>query len=147
MVRTCAEAMLIEVVDEETDPPQTRIRQFLSRGELDKIVYTWADEMQFEQMCSPAVLARIFDAFDTDGDGVVSEVDLNGHISSLIAGRIGLSGEPGNREERVFGATTDGATDTEDDAVNLDTVPSEWPVESALNAVRNQVAVDSATLL
>ena len=48
MVRTCAEAMLIEVVDEETDPPQTRIRQFLSRAELNKIVYTWADEMQFE---------------------------------------------------------------------------------------------------
>ena len=45
MVRTCAEAMLIEVVDEETDPPQTRIRQFLSRSELNKIVYTWADEM------------------------------------------------------------------------------------------------------
>ena len=87
MVKTCAEAMLIEVVDEETDPPQTRIRSFLSRAELNKIVYTRADEMQFEQMCSLPVLARIFDLFDFDGDGMVSEKDLMTFIQELIGSK------------------------------------------------------------
>lgn len=52
MVRTCSEALMIEVVSEEADPPETNIRGCLKREELNKIVYTWAEELCFEQICS-----------------------------------------------------------------------------------------------
>ena len=35
-------------------------------------------------MCSLPVLARIFDLFDGDGDGMVSEADLMTFIGELI---------------------------------------------------------------
>lgn len=31
MVKTCAEAILIEVISEETDPPETNIREALNK--------------------------------------------------------------------------------------------------------------------
>ena len=43
--------------------------------------------MQFEQMCSLPVLARIFDLFDYDGDGMVSEKDLMTFIQELIGNK------------------------------------------------------------
>ena len=99
-------------------------------------------------MCSQAVLASIFDQFDTDGDGVVSEADLNRYIYKLIGPKsAGLTEELSNREELVLGTATDSAMDAEDNEINLDTVRSEKPVESALKAARNQEAVDSTTLL
>lgn len=53
MVHTCAEAILIEVVSQEQmlqgkDPPETCIRQALDRESFNKIVYTWAEELEFE---------------------------------------------------------------------------------------------------
>lgn len=52
------------------------IREFLSPAEFNRIVYTWAEELRFEQACSEKVLAQIFAEFDVDGDGVISEDDL-----------------------------------------------------------------------
>lgn len=86
MVKTCAEAILIEVVSEETDPPSTTIRAALNKDQMDKIVYTWAEELEFEQICTGKVLDCIFDDFDRDNDGLVSEIDLRLHISNLISG-------------------------------------------------------------
>ena len=38
-------------------------------------------------MCSLPVLARIFDLFDADGDGMVSEADLMTFIGELIGNK------------------------------------------------------------
>ena len=38
-------------------------------------------------MCSLPVLARIFDLFDCDGDGMVSEADLMTFIGELIGNK------------------------------------------------------------
>ena len=58
MVRTCAEAILIEVVTEQngTEPPETNIREYVGREDFQSIVYTWAEELEFEQVCSEKVL-------------------------------------------------------------------------------------------
>ena len=76
MVRTCAEAILIEVVNEESDPPETVIRESLDRTGFGKIVNTWAEELELEQLCTDDVLNRIFGEFDRDADGKISEDDL-----------------------------------------------------------------------
>ena len=55
-MRTCAEAILIEVVEEGDEAPETVIRQSLTRGELEKIVCTWAEELDFDQLCTENVL-------------------------------------------------------------------------------------------
>ena len=36
---------MIEVVSEETEPPETNIRESLTRSELNNIVYKWAEEL------------------------------------------------------------------------------------------------------
>ena len=36
---------MIEVVSEASDPPETNIREFLTRSELNNIVYKWAEEL------------------------------------------------------------------------------------------------------
>jgi Ca2+-binding EF-hand superfamily protein len=84
MVKTCSEAILIEIVSEATDPPETKIREALTREELYKIVHTWAEELEFEQICSKNVLEHIFNDFDVDRDGFVSESDLQIKIYDLI---------------------------------------------------------------
>ena len=38
-------------------------------------------------MCSLPVLAQIFDQFDYDGDGMVSEKDLKAFITELLVGK------------------------------------------------------------
>ena len=77
----------------------------------------------------------------------MSEADLNRYISRLIGTKAGLREEPRNPEELARGTTTDSAAEADDDEINLDIVTSERPVESALNAAKNQEAVDSTTLL
>ena len=73
-----------------------------------------------------------------DGDGVVSEADLNGYIAGLIATKAGLREEPSNREEEmVFRTTTESVIEIDDEEVNVDAVPGERPIEDAINAVRN----------
>ena len=47
-------------------------------------MYTWAEELEFEQVCSEKVLDFIFAEFDIDGDGVISENDLLTHITNLV---------------------------------------------------------------
>ena len=47
-------------------------------------MYTWAEELEFEQVCSERVLDFIFAEFDIDGDGVISEQDLHTHITNLV---------------------------------------------------------------
>lgn len=51
---------------------------------MDKIVFTWAEELEFEQLCTKKVLDSIFMDFDQDHDGLVSENDLRLHIASMI---------------------------------------------------------------
>ena len=47
-------------------------------------MYTWAEELEFEQVCSEKVLDIIFAEFDIDGDGFISEKDLHTHIHNLV---------------------------------------------------------------
>ena len=75
---------MIEVVNEESDPPETHIRESLDKVEFSKIVNTWAEELELEQLCTEDVLGQIFVEFDRDCDGKISERDLREQISSLI---------------------------------------------------------------
>ena len=47
-------------------------------------MHTWAEELEFEQVCTERVLETIFAEFDVDGDGVVSERDLKQQIYKLV---------------------------------------------------------------
>ena len=51
MVHTCAEAILIEVLPDQSNndqPPETQVRAGLDPENFNKIVYTWAQELEFE---------------------------------------------------------------------------------------------------
>ena len=48
LVKTCAEAILIEVVNEDGNGPDTVIREALTRHEFSEIVYTWTEELGFD---------------------------------------------------------------------------------------------------
>ena len=77
---------MIEVVpDDASDEPETVVRQALERKDFYKIVSTWAEELGFEQICSQKVLDQIFAEFDQDGDGRISETDLQVQIFNLVA--------------------------------------------------------------
>ena len=55
MIQTCAEAILIELVSDKNssnERPQTHIREVLNKENFQNIVYTWAEELQFEQICT-----------------------------------------------------------------------------------------------
>ena len=85
LVLTCAEAILIEINQNSSDPTMNAvIREWLSPDEFYGIVFTWAEELHFEQACSERVLAQIFAEFDVDGDGVISEADLQVKIERMV---------------------------------------------------------------
>ena len=86
-MKTCAEAILIEVVPAEDDKSQSAmIRASLTPEDFERIVFTWAQELHFEQACTDKVLRQIFAEFDIDGDGLISEADLVVKIERLIFG-------------------------------------------------------------
>ena len=83
MVHTCAEAILIEVLPDQSNndqPPETQVRAGLDPENFNKIVYTWAQELEFEQICSKKILSLIYKEFDLDQDGIISERDLQASI-------------------------------------------------------------------